>query len=440
MVALLMSGCFTLGPNCFDGEQNAAEEGVDCGGTCEPCPPPKPIDPCEGVVCEGKSSCIDGECISPCENGTLDSGETDVDCGGVECHQCAGGHKCMTSADCFSGMCLPATGQCYELVTVAFAPPVAYMASFKPYALTSSDVDGDGKLDLVVANELASTVGIYRNTGSGAFTYVPAPTTDGYPTGWYPTGIAVADFNSDGIKDVVTADYHGNSVSILLGTGSGASYRLGAVASYGTMPMAETSTLAVGDLDGNGIPDIVAANPMTSSVSVFIARSNGTLVMPATDVPCMALPYITEPYSVAIADFDMNGTNDIAIADNRTRSVFIKLGNGAGGFAAGPEQPTIGGDGSYIMLARDMNLDGIPDIIIANRGTDNVSVLRAHRCGHWPVLDRDRRLQSRRDPRRDHGELPQRQCEPAPRSRQRQLRSAARHRHGRRRAVRHRRR
>jgi hypothetical protein len=376
MVALLLSGCFTLGANCFDGEQNAAEEGVDCGGTCEPCPPPKPIDPCEGVVCEGKSSCVDGECISQCENGSLDLGETDVDCGGADCSKCAGGHTCKSAADCFSGMCLAVTGQCYELVTVSFAPPVAYMASFKPYALASSDVDGDGKLDLVVANEIASTVGVYHNTGNGTFTPLPAPTNDGYPTGWYPTGIGVADFNGDGVKDVVTADYHGNSVSILLGSGAGTSYRLGAVASYGTIPMAETSTLAVGDLDGDGIPDVVAANPMASSVSVFTGRSDGTLVMPATDLPCMALPYITEPYSAAIADFDMNGTKDIAIADNRTRSVFIKLGNGAGGFTAGPEQPGIGGDGSYILLARDMNLDGIPDLVVANRGTNDVSVLR----------------------------------------------------------------
>jgi hypothetical protein len=383
MVAALVPGCFTLGENCFDGEQNAAEEGVDCGGTCEPCPPPKPVDPCENVTCDGKASCVEGECISPCENGTRDEGETDVDCGGADCRKCAGGHTCKSANDCFSGMCLAATGMCYELVSVSFGPAVSYMASFKPYALTSGDVDGDGKVDLVVANEIASTVGVYRNTGGGAFAVVPATTQDGFPTGAYPTGIAVADFNGDGVKDVVSADYHGNSVSILFGTGAGTMYRLGAPTSYATMPMAETSTLAIGDLDGDGITDVVAANPQRSSVSVFIGRSNGTLVMPATDVPCSAMPYTTEPYSVAIADFDMNGTQDIAAADNRTRSVFIKLGNGTGAFTPGPELPAINGSASFIMQARDMNLDGIPDLVIANRGSNDISVLRGKGDGRF---------------------------------------------------------
>lgn len=383
VLAMLLSGCFDLGANCFDGEQNALEEGVDCGGTCEPYPPPKPIDPCEGVTCEGNASCIDGACISPCENGARDDGETDIDCGGNDCRKCGGGHTCITSNDCFSGMCLAATGKCYELVSVSFGPPVPYTASFKPYALTSGDVDGDGKLDLVVANEIASTVGVYRNNGMGMFAAVPGSTLDGFPTGEYPTGIAIADFNGDGIEDIVTADYHGNSVSILLGSGMGAMYRLNTFASYGTVPMAETSTLAVGDLNADGITDVVAANPKSSSVSVFIGRTNGTLVMPAMDVPCGAMLGTTEPYSVAIADFDMNGTQDIAVADNRTRSVFVKLGAGNGTFTAGPEQPAIDGGASFIMISHDMNLDGIPDLVIANRSTSDVSVLRGKGDGRF---------------------------------------------------------
>jgi hypothetical protein len=304
---------------------------------------------------------------STCRNGVLDEGETDVDCGGDTCRKCAGGRACLQSSDCFSGNCVESSGLCYAM-TLSFAEPVLYPSGFKPYSLHAADLDADGDIDLAVANEAESTIAVFLNTGDGTFERMATS----FPTGDYPTHVVVADFNRDGIADVVTADYRGNSVSVLLGAGAGDTYTLAAPATYPTAPGAETSTLAVGDLDGDAVLDVVAANPQAHSISVLLGRPDGTLST-ANNIPCGAAN--SEPYSVAIGDFDSDGLADVAVADNRTGKLVIQRGTGDGGFAPDSVAPDIGGDGSFIMLAHDVDLDGILDLAIANRGSDDVSVL-----------------------------------------------------------------
>jgi hypothetical protein len=352
-------------PQCNDQIQNGDETGVDCGGTC---------GPCDGgvVVCE-TGTCAGGTCAQlTCADGVRDGQETDVDCGGGTCRMCAGARHCDTACDCFSGQCV--AGTCVSLLTVSFADAVFYASGYKPYVMMSGDLDADGDIDLAVANEEESTIRVFRNIGhsSGVFERLPTPTAFGFPTGEYPTGGAIADFNRDGIADVITADYHGNSVSILLGAGTGGTYTLTESSSYRTVVGAETSNLAVGDLNGDAILDVIATNPQASSVSVLIGRADGTLER-AIQVGC-GTAVGCEPYSVAIGDFDGNGTNDAAIADNRNRTIYIKLGNGDGTFHPGPSQPAIPGVAPFILITRDIDRDGNLDLLVANRGSDDVGV------------------------------------------------------------------
>jgi len=295
----------------------------------------------------------------------------DVDCGGG-CAPCAPGHRCESGSDCATGHCAADTSTC-SFGTVAFAGAVSYPASFKPYVILSADLDGDGDIDLAVANEEASTITIFRNVGSGMFAAVPASTRDGFPTDQYPTGGAIADFNRDGIPDIITANFHGNSVSLMLGAGTGDAYALAAPAIYPTDVGAETSNLAVGDLNGDGIPDVIATNPQTSSISVFLGAANGTLG-PAHDI-IIGTAGLSQPYSVAIGDFNGDGINDAAVADNYSATLYIELGNGDGTFHLAPAQPGIGGVQSFIVIAHDMNRDGKPDLIVSNRSSDSISVL-----------------------------------------------------------------
>jgi hypothetical protein len=356
-------GCvFYLNPLCTDQIRNGEETDVDCGGTCGKC---QIGDSCRATADCEDSTCERSTCTPlPCVNDVRDMQETDVDCGGGTCRQCAGGRRCESNNDCFNGTCGPG-GTCGELATVSFAEPVSYASGNKAYVLFSGDLNGDGKLDLAAGNELDSTVSVFLNSGTGTFTRV-APV---FPTGEYPTGGTIADFNRDGRFDVITADYHGNSVTVLLGDGTGT---LAPRASYATVAGAETSNLAIGDLNNDNNLDVVATNPQDHSVSVFLGQASGVLQAGVT--LSVGVVGSSEPFSAAIGDFDDNGNADLAIADNRSTTIIVRLGNGDGTFQ--PEAAyAIGGGPAFIVTTGDMNLDGNLDILSANRNTSDVSVL-----------------------------------------------------------------
>lgn len=375
-----LSGCvFYLNPLCNDQIRNGEETDVDCGGTCGLC---DIGDSCRQDSDCDESTCEGGTCTPlPCGNGTLDPGETDVDCGGAMCGKCSGGRACLGASDCYSGACLAGSNTCDALATVSFAAEVAYPSGAKSYALLSGDLNGDGHIDLVAANELDSSLSVFLNTGTGVFQSLASLGT-AYPTGAYPTGGTITDVNHDGIPDVITANYHGNSVSVLLGVesamtpgkGTGA---LTPVVSYPTTENAETSNLAMGDLNGDGNLDVIAANPgvlvlEAASVSQLLGRADGTFA-PAITTP-VGIPGGSQPFSAVIDDFDGNGTSDVAIADVLNGPTIVKLGNGDGTFQA-EALYAVGGTGPHSIIAHDMNLDGKPDLVCANRNSDNVSVL-----------------------------------------------------------------
>src|SRR5574342_1356007 len=269
--AIGLLGClWYLHPQCSDQIHNGSETDVDCGGACKPC--------AVGRACRSGGDCDNGYCVNrlctplPCFNGVQDGAETDLDCGGGTCRKCAGARHCLQDGDCFSGTCLASTSTCSSLTTISFADPVSYPAGLKTYALLTGDLDGDGRADLVAANEEGDSISVFLGNGDGTFRHV-----GDFATGAYPTGGAIADMNRDGIPDVLTANYHGNSVSVLFGVGDGS---FQAATHYPTANLAQTQTLAVADFNGDGYPDVIAANLAVSSASVFLGRADGTLQPP----------------------------------------------------------------------------------------------------------------------------------------------------------------
>jgi hypothetical protein len=362
-VCAALVGCtWYLNPQCSDRIRNGSETDMDCGGSCRPCVAGRSCD--SGGDCES-GNCLGGRCAPPpCANGVKDNAETDVDCGGGTCRRCAGGRHCLSNSDCFNEQCDPGTSTCTSLGTVSFADAVSYGASYKTYAIFSGDFNGDAWPDLAAANEQDDSITVLLNRGDGTFQGVA-----NFPTGAYPTGGAVADFNGDGIADLVTANFHGNSVSVLFGVGDGT---FQAARHYPTTAGAATSNLAVGDLNGDGYPDVIATNPGSASVSQFMGRPDGTLG-PAIDLKVGILG-ASAPFSAVIGDFDGDGKNDVAIADIVSRTIIVRLGNGDGTLGSEVAYPE-GGTPPCILIGHDVDVDGELDLVSANRGSDDVGVL-----------------------------------------------------------------
>ena len=148
-----------------------------------------------------------------------------------------------------------------------------------------------------------------------------------------PRSVAAADFNADGKLDLVTANFGANTVTVLLGNGSGGfSAAHGSPFAVGSMP----SSVAVGDLNGDGNPDLVIANFGANTITVLLGNGSGGFTA-ASGQTLFAVG--ANPQSEAIGDFNGDGNLDIVTANSGDNTVTVLLGNGSGGFMAAAGSP-----------------------------------------------------------------------------------------------------
>ncbi len=238
-----------------------------------------------------------------------------------------------------------------------FTPKTDYPTGSGPTALTSGDFNGDGKLDQAAINYSSNTVSVLLGTGTGSFD----PKTD-YPTGTGPNGIISGDFNGDGKLDLAVTHYSSNTVSVLLGTGTGS---LNPKTDYptGTGPNFLTS----GDFNGDGKLDLAVTNFGTSSVSVLLGTGTGSFNS-KTDFPTG-----TNPFALTSGDFNGDGKLDLVVANYSSNTVSVLLGSGTGSFNPKTDYPT--GSSPNFLTSGDFNGDGKLDLAVANYSSNTVSVL-----------------------------------------------------------------
>lgn len=240
-----------------------------------------------------------------------------------------------------------------------------YGVGDKPYSIASADFDDDGVADLVVPNQLSNTVSVLLGRGGGAF-----ETPVGYPTGLAPRTVATADLDGDGDVDLAVANKDSNDVSILLGRGDGTFAPGGRFASGGGGPR----TVIAADFDGDGDADLAVANRFSDAVAVL--RNNGD----ATFGPPTNFGAGLYPFNLTASDADRDGHLDLAVANhpyegNNTYAgnFSILRGNGDGSFGA-PAGYGVG-LGPVAVVAGNFNGDAKPDFALANRESDGVTVL-----------------------------------------------------------------
>jgi hypothetical protein len=257
-----------------------------------------------------------------------------------------------------------------------FQPATFVRIGNYPRSIAVADFNRDGKLDLAVANEgPTGGGGLAILLGNGDGTFLPPVFLT---SGVNPASLVAADFNADGIVDLAVANseqfqtsppFKSGSISILLGNGDG-SFGPPSFFSAGTFPIAITAA----DFNGDGKLDLAAANFGGTSLAVLMGNGDGTF-QPATFVGAGR-----EPFSITSADLNGDGNADLIAANHSITStggsISVSLGGGDGTF-----QPTLyfhAGQGTVFVTAGDFNLDGIPDLAVADSGgsgTGGVAIL-----------------------------------------------------------------
>lgn len=185
-----------------------------------------------------------------------------------------------------------------------------------------------------------------------AFSATPTFTTKDYPAGASPGKMVTSDFNRDGVTDIAVVNNGVNSISVLLGNSDG-SFR--PPITVATAATAGFAGIATGDLNGDGIPDLVGANGATHSVSVMLGNGDGTF-KGHRDFP---VPTTATVMDVAVGDFNTDGKLDVAVASGK---VFYLPGNGDGtlGAALSILNPPFGA--ADLIVSGDFNGDGRTDL------------------------------------------------------------------------------
>lgn len=232
-----------------------------------------------------------------------------------------------------------------------------------PYAVATGDINADGRPDIITANYNTNTVGLLLGNGNGTFQPI---VTFSAGTGTNPQSVAVADVNGDGQSDVITGNYFGNSVGVLLNDGFG-SFQPIVLYTTGN----HTHRAIVSDVNADNRPDIISANFNNNSVGVHLGNGNGTFQTVS--------PYPIGPnqysYGVAAADFNGDTKADLVAVNGSSNAAQVLLGNGNGTFQSLRSFTTGSGTTPNAVAVGDLNGDGKPDIVSANGGNNSVSVL-----------------------------------------------------------------
>ena len=232
-----------------------------------------------------------------------------------------------------------------------------------PISVAAADLNGDGKMDLAVVNHASDTVSILLGNGNGTF---QSQVT--YPIGVQARWVVIADFDHDQKLDLAVVNGGDNNVAILLGHGDG-TFASAVNFPTGNVPV----SLVAGRFNNDNDVDLVSADfkgdsgiQNVNTVSTLLGNGNGSFQPPAPSNVGAA------PFTIASGDFNGDGNLDVVTANQNSSNITVLRGNGNGTFQSGVNFPA--GSGSVAVDVGDLNNDGAPDLVVGNAGANNVEV------------------------------------------------------------------
>ena len=260
---------------------------------------------------------------------------------------------------CVPGVALLAT----RLATPGANPPEADVfrrtvvpVGGRPGSIVAADVNRDGNPDIVVANTEDGTVSVLLGDGRLRFSAAPGSP---FPCGEAPNDIAVADMNGDGIPDLVIANTGTPYLTILLGDGRGW-FAPSPHSPFATQSHPHVHGVAAADFLGNGRPAVLTDSWQDDEILMIPSDGSGNLILPGTALHTGKRPY----QRVRSADFNGDGKPDAVTTDLGQNAVTILLGDGNGSLTEAPGSPFAAGAAPWSLAIGDINGDGIPDLAI----------------------------------------------------------------------------
>jgi len=179
-----------------------------------------------------------------------------------------------------------------------------------------------------------------------------------------PQFLASGDFDHDGKQDLAVANYNTKNVWILTGKGDG---------TFNTQVAYDTGAppggMAVGDLNGDGLDDLVAINSL-GTMNVFVQKATGLFPTPTPSYPCHG-----GPAAVVLGHFTPDANLDVAVSSDSNILVTLIAGDGAGKFPVTPSSGRTTGNVPDSMATADFNRDGLDDVVTGNTVDDDCSLL-----------------------------------------------------------------
>ncbi len=264
------------------------------------------------------------------------------------------------------------------ITPASFEAQVEFRAGRDPREMVIADFNGDGRPDIAVSNIYSKTVTVLRNIHStGPFSPSSFDTIKVYSGADTTLGLAAGDMNNDGKVDLIigNADLGDDSVRVLRNNGTGSVISFHPVVAVQTGGRSDGVT--AGDVDGDGKLDLLVANQLIAVMSIH--RNISTDGGPIQFSPYITLP-VTSPRSISLGDMDGDGKPDLCVTSmisGPIDSLLVFKNKSSPGillFASRTAFPA--GDGARTLGVGDLNLDGKPDILIANRTSSTITIAR----------------------------------------------------------------
>lgn len=234
-----------------------------------------------------------------------------------------------------------------------------------PTYVASADLDADGITDLIVANHETSYLTLLRGDGKGRFSPFGSSPLD-IDADPHPHMAKAVDMNGDQILDLLVDQRNRNGVAVLSGRADGTFAAPGILIDVGGDPYLG---FAIGDLNGDGLMDLVA--PLPDRVAVRLASPFGG----GAFVPAMPVR-VPSPFRIALADFNADGVPDLITASEGAASaVQVFWGNGNSEFREASDSGFRLASGGKDLAVGDVNGDGFADALVSSWGGGAVVVL-----------------------------------------------------------------